>query len=103
MGTGGLSRQRLGRMHVVMVGHVERGYVPGLVTLIDRGGGVHVDAIGALAFGGSAPSGHNTIFRIASTTELCRPWRAGSGARAAGVSHEVPLTGLDFRLNRIVS
>jgi hypothetical protein len=110
MGTGGLSRQR----HEVMAGHVERGHVPGLVTLIDRRGEVHVDAIGTLAFRGSAPIGRDTIFRIASltkpitaaaammlrtfrpprtrrsTTELCRQSRAGSGARAAGVNHEVP-------------
>jgi Beta-lactamase len=69
MGTGGLSRQRLGRMHEVMSGHVERGHVPGLVTLIDRRGEVHVDAIGALAFGGSAPMRRDTIFRIASLTK----------------------------------
>jgi CubicO group peptidase (beta-lactamase class C family) len=69
MGTGGLSRQRLGRMHQVMAGHVEGGYVPGLVTLIDRRGEVHVDAIGALAFGGDAPMRRDTIFRIASLTK----------------------------------
>jgi hypothetical protein len=40
MGTGGLSSARLGRMHEVMAGRVERGYVPGLVTLIDRRGEV---------------------------------------------------------------
>ena len=69
MGTGGLSRQRLGRMHQVMAGHVEGGYVPGLVTLIDRRGEVHVDAVGALAFGGDAPMRRDTIFRIASLTK----------------------------------
>jgi hypothetical protein len=55
MNTGGLSSAWLGRMHQAMADHVERGYVPGLVTLIDRRGEVHVDAIGALAFGCSAP------------------------------------------------
>jgi CubicO group peptidase (beta-lactamase class C family) len=69
MGTGGLSSARLGRMHQVMADHVERGYVPGLVTLIDRRGEVHVDAIGALAFGGSAPMRRDTIFRLASLTK----------------------------------
>ena len=69
MGTGGLSEARLSRMHEVMAGHVERGYVPGLVTLIDRRGEVHVDAIGGLAFGSDAPMRRDTIFRIASLTK----------------------------------
>ena len=69
MSTGGLSRTRLGRMHEVMAGHVERGEVPGLVTLVDRRGEVHVDAIGTLAFGGDAPMRRDTIFRIASMTK----------------------------------
>lgn len=45
MSTGGLSKARLGRMHEVMAGHVERGEVPGLVTLVGRRGEGHVDAI----------------------------------------------------------
>jgi hypothetical protein len=65
MGTGGLSNVRLGRRREVMSGHVERGYAPGLSTLIDRRGQVHIDAIGALAFGGSAPMRRDTIFRVA--------------------------------------
>ncbi len=64
-----MSGTRLGRMHEVMAGHVERGYVPGLVTLIDRRGEVHVDAIGGLAFGSDAPMRRDTIFRIASLTK----------------------------------
>ena len=46
MSIGGLSRVRLGRMHDIMAGYVERGEVPGLVTLVSRRGEVHVDAIG---------------------------------------------------------
>jgi hypothetical protein len=46
MSTGGLSKVRLGRMHDVMAGHVERGDVTGIVTLISRRGEVQVDAIG---------------------------------------------------------
>ena len=52
--TGGLSKARLGRMQDVMAGHVERGAVPGLVTLVSRRGEVHVDAIGMKAGGGTA-------------------------------------------------
>jgi CubicO group peptidase (beta-lactamase class C family) len=36
MSTGGLSNVRLGRMHSVMAGFVERGEVPGIVTLVSR-------------------------------------------------------------------
>ena len=50
--TRGWCRARLGRMHDVMAGHVVRGEVPGLVTLVARRGGVHADAIGAKAIGG---------------------------------------------------
>ncbi|SRR6266568_1711826 len=69
MGTGGLSSARLGRMHDVMAGHVDGGGVPGLVTLVARHGEVHVDAIGTMAQGGSAPIGRDTIFRISSMTK----------------------------------
>lgn len=68
MSTGGLSTMRLGRMHDVMAGHVERGHVPGLVTLVGRRGTVHVDAIGRQAIGGS-PMQRDTVFRIASLTK----------------------------------
>jgi CubicO group peptidase (beta-lactamase class C family) len=65
---GGLSEARLGRMRDVMSGHVERGEVPGLVTLVGRRGEVHVDAIGLKAFDGD-PMRRDTIFRIASMTK----------------------------------
>ncbi len=55
MRTGGQSDARLGRMHDVTAGHVERGDVPGLVTLVSRRGEVHGDAIGMKAVGGSDP------------------------------------------------
>lgn len=56
---GGLSKARLGRMHDVMAGYVER-EVPGLITLVSRCGGTHVDAIGTK---------RDTIFRISSMTK----------------------------------
>ena len=68
MSDGGLSEARLGRMHGVMAGHVERGLVPGVVTLLSRRGEVHVDAIGKKAVGGD-PMRSDTIFRIASMTK----------------------------------
>src|SRR5258708_205124 len=69
MSTGGLSKARLGRMHEVMTGYVERGDVPGLVTLVSRRGEVHVDVIGMKAVEGLDPIRRDTIFRIASLTK----------------------------------
>jgi CubicO group peptidase (beta-lactamase class C family) len=64
----GLSKTRLERMHNVMVSYIERGELPGLVTLLARRGAVHVDVIGAQALGG-APMRRDTIFRISSMTK----------------------------------
>jgi CubicO group peptidase (beta-lactamase class C family) len=69
MSNGGLSKARLGRMHDVMAGHVERGEVPGVVTLVRRRGETHGDAIGMKVIGGSDPIRRDTIFRIASMTK----------------------------------
>jgi CubicO group peptidase (beta-lactamase class C family) len=69
MSTGGLSKARLGRMHDVMVGFVERGDVPGLVTLVSRRGELHVDVIGKKAIEDPAPMRRDTIFRISSMTK----------------------------------
>ena len=69
MSSGGLSKARLGRMHDVMTGYVERGEVPGLVTLVSRRGETHVDALGTMAVGGRDPMRRDTIFRIASMTK----------------------------------
>ncbi|HEY8283796.1 MAG TPA: serine hydrolase domain-containing protein [Chloroflexota bacterium] len=55
-------------MHDVMAGYVERGDVPGLVTLVSRRGEIHVDAIGAKAPGGD-PIRRDTIFRVSSLTK----------------------------------
>jgi CubicO group peptidase (beta-lactamase class C family) len=56
-------------MHTVMAGYVQRGDVPGMVTLVSRRGEVHVDAIGTKAIGGTDPIERDTIFRIASMTK----------------------------------
>jgi|HubBroStandDraft_4_1064222.scaffolds.fasta_scaffold06652_5 CubicO group peptidase (beta-lactamase class C family) len=68
MSAGGLSEARLGRLHDVMAGYVERGEIPGMVTLVSRRGSVHVDALGSTAIGGE-PVRRDTIFRIASMTK----------------------------------
>lgn len=69
MSISGLSKARLGRMHDVMAGYVERGGVPGLVTLVSRRGEAHVDVLGTMAVGGSKPIQRDTIFRISSMTK----------------------------------
>jgi CubicO group peptidase (beta-lactamase class C family) len=62
MSNGGLSKARLDRMHDVMAGYVDRGEVPGLITLVSRCGETHVDAIGSAMR-------RDTIFRISSMTK----------------------------------
>ena len=69
MSTAGLSTARLGRMHDVMVGYVERGEVPGLVTLVSRRDEAHIDAIGTRAIADGTPMRRDTIFRISSMTK----------------------------------
>jgi CubicO group peptidase (beta-lactamase class C family) len=69
MSSGALSQVRLDRMHDVLAGYVERGDVPGMVTLISRRGEVHVDAIGMKAAAGKDPVRRDTIFRITSMTK----------------------------------
>jgi CubicO group peptidase (beta-lactamase class C family) len=69
MGTGGLSETRLRRMHDVMAGHVERGALPGAVTVVSRHGEVHVDVLGTMAMDDDTPMRRDTIFRIASMTK----------------------------------
>ncbi|MBC7807178.1 MAG: beta-lactamase family protein [Akkermansiaceae bacterium] len=69
MSAGGLSQARLERMQAVMTGYVERGEVPGVVTLVGRRGEVHIAAAGKKSVNGGDPIGHDTIFRISSMTK----------------------------------
>src|SRR5690349_8866523 len=69
MRTEGLSRERLGRLHTNMTGYVERGEVPGIVTLVSRHGEVYVDAVGKKSLDGPDPMRRDTIFRIASMSK----------------------------------
>ena len=66
---GGFSSERLAVMHNRMAGYVERGDVPGLVTLLSRDGREHADVIGTLALGSAEPMRRDSIFRITSTTK----------------------------------
>lgn len=67
--TGSLSRERLDRLHKCMIGYVERGEVPGIVTLVCRHGEVYIDAVGNKSLAGPDPMRHDTIFRIASMSK----------------------------------
>jgi CubicO group peptidase (beta-lactamase class C family) len=59
----------LERVHDAMVGYVDRGELPGLVTLVSRRGEVHVDAIGTDSVAGTNAMTRDTIFRISSMTK----------------------------------
>ena len=48
---------------------MDRGELPGLVTVVSRRGAVHVDTIGTTAIGGRDPMRRDTIFRITSMTK----------------------------------
>ena len=67
--SGGLSAARLGRMHGVMTGYVDREEIPGIVTLVERRGEAHVDTVGSMSLSGKDPMRRDTIFRISSMTK----------------------------------
>jgi CubicO group peptidase (beta-lactamase class C family) len=69
MKTESLSRARLGRLRKSMTGYVERGEVPGTLTLVSRHGEVHVDVVGNQSLDGPDPMRRDTIFRIASMSK----------------------------------
>jgi CubicO group peptidase (beta-lactamase class C family) len=64
----GLSRDRLARLHAIMAGHVDRGRVPGLISVVSRRGEAHFDFAGEATVGGP-PMQLDTIFRISSMTK----------------------------------
>ncbi|MBE3561446.1 MAG: beta-lactamase family protein [Ktedonobacteraceae bacterium] len=52
-----------------MTGYVERGEVPGIVTLVSRHGEIYVDAVGNKSLDDPDPMQRDTIFRIASMSK----------------------------------
>lgn len=56
------------RLHDVMAGHVDRGTIPGAITLVSRRGKVHVDVLGRQALDGP-PLRRDSLFRISSMTK----------------------------------
>jgi CubicO group peptidase (beta-lactamase class C family) len=69
MSKSGLSKDRLDQLHDVMSAYVERGELPGVVTLVSRRGEYFVDVIGMKAYGTNEPIKRDTIFRISSMTK----------------------------------
>src|SRR5256884_3533505 len=59
----------LDRLHEAMAARVAKGELPGMVTLLAQGEGVHVDPIGVMAFDSAEPMRRDTIFRITSMTK----------------------------------
>ena len=78
---GGFSKARLTRMQDRMSGQVERGYVPGIVTLVSRRGDTHVHAVGSKTLDRDDPMGRDTIFRI---TSMTKPITAVASGRHGG-------------------
>ncbi len=69
MSESGLSKPRLKHIHEVMSGYVDRGEIPGIVSLVSRRGEIHVDAVGKKAIDDKEPIRRDTIFRIASMSK----------------------------------
>ena len=67
--TSALTQAGLDRLHEAMAARVDKGELPGLVTLVAKGDDVRVDTIGFTAFDGAEPMRRDTIFRIASMTK----------------------------------
>jgi CubicO group peptidase (beta-lactamase class C family) len=68
MHTGGFSNKGLQRIQNVMGGYVERGEIPGVVTLGSRRGKVHVEALGRKRIDDDSVQ-RDTIFRISPMTK----------------------------------
>ena len=59
----------MGRLQERMTGHVTRGYVPGVVTLVSRHDVTDVHVVGNKTVDGGDPMRRDTIFRITSMTK----------------------------------
>ncbi len=66
---GTFEQSALDSLDVTMQGHVDKGALPGVVTLLARGDEVHVTLAGVQDLDGKSPMRRDTIFRIASMTK----------------------------------
>jgi CubicO group peptidase (beta-lactamase class C family) len=65
----GFTRDRLRRVRSVLSGYVDRGEIPGIVSVVSRHGDTHVEALGRLGSGKAAAVERDSIFRISSMTK----------------------------------
>src|SRR5262245_19637826 len=63
------SRAGLDQLHQAMAARVEKGEMPGIVTLVAGASAMHVDEIGTMGFGDDRPLRRDAIFRITSMTK----------------------------------
>lgn len=63
------SQTGLDRLHEAMTARVEKGELPGMVTLVARDEDVFIDTIGVTTFGSNDPMRREAIFRITSMTK----------------------------------
>jgi CubicO group peptidase (beta-lactamase class C family) len=64
-----MSSLNLTNLHDAMATRVDKGELPGAVTLVAHGDEARVDVLGALGFDDARPMRRDTIFRIASLTK----------------------------------
>lgn len=69
MPTTGFDPERLAVMHETMARHAGTEALPGLVTLISRGGETDLQAYGTMTIDDDTPMQDDTIFRVASVTK----------------------------------
>lgn len=63
------SPARTTRLRRALQRHVDSGEVPGIVALVHHRGRLHLETLGAMAFGSDTPIPRDAIFRLASTTK----------------------------------
>ena len=80
MGNAGLSEARLDRMRETMAGHVARGTVPGMLTVVARGGKARAEAIGETTFDGGGSMRRDAIRPTSTSGASVRSrWRTSRG------------------------
>jgi len=88
MRSAGLSQPRLNRLHDVLLGHVERKELPGLVALVSRGDDVHVETLGGMSF--RHPESEQSVQNgRPSKRALCTPMRRDSIFRIASITKPI--------------
>jgi CubicO group peptidase (beta-lactamase class C family) len=89
-----LSKGRIDRLHEVMAARVERGNLPGLVTVVADKTAVRFDPIGVKTVGTSDQMTRDSIFRVASLTKPIVAAAAMSLAEEGKVRLDEPVDGL---------